>query len=101
MNPRKPTQEEINELVEYLADKTNEYVEFEERLNTQYIVVFDKYQTDYPGYKGRVLLMLPTYDLFPEIIDLYVWHEGKITRVRNEEEMDTIVEKNLDKKHGE
>ena len=60
------------------------------------MAVFDDYKTDYPGYHGKVLVVLPIYDLYPEIVEIYVWHDGKITRVRNEEEMGKIVDKNLE-----
>jgi len=50
---------------------------------------------------NSVHIILPTYDLYPEIVEIYVWHEGKITRVRNEEEMGRIVDKNLDKNTGQ
>ena len=105
MNPRKPTEEEKKELFEYLVSEgfgmgtvTEEATEsvFNAWMNTAALAVFDNYQTDYPGYKGKVLVILPTYTLYPEIVELYVWHEGKITRVRNEEEMSKIVGKNLE-----
>ena len=105
MNPRKPTEDEKKELLGYLVSEgygmgmvTEEEVEsvFSAWINTAPLAVFDTYQTDYPGYTGKVLVILPTYDLYPEIIELYVWHDGKITRVRNEEEMSRIVDKNLE-----
>ncbi len=68
--------------------------------NKWYMAVFDNYQTEYPGYEGKVLIILPTHDLYPEIVEIYVWDEGKITRIRNEEEIEKLINKNLDKKHG-
>ena len=99
MNPRKPTEEEKQQLLKYLQSTTqadlNETIDM---FDTLHIAVFDDYKTEYPGYDGKVLVLLPTYDLYPEIVELYVWHEGKITRVRNEEEFRKIVDKNLEKR---
>ena len=106
MNPRKPTEEEKKELLEYLISEEGygmgmvirEEVEsvLSTWINSDPLAVFDNYQTDYPGYTGKVLVILPTYDLYPEIVEIYVWDDGKITRVRNEEEMGRIVNKNLE-----
>ncbi len=92
MNPRKPTQGEKEQFIQYLH--ANGYDS--EYIDKWYMAVFDTYQTDYPGYSGKVLLVLPTYDLYPSIVEIYVWDEGKITRVRNEEGMKRIVDKNLE-----
>jgi len=107
MNPRKLTKEEKKEFLEYLVSEgygmgtvTEEKIhgDLNAWLDTAPLAVFDKYQTEYPGYEGKVLVILPTYDLYPEIVEIYVWHDGKITRVKDEEEMDRIVEQNLDKR---
>ena len=104
MEPRKPTDEEKKELLEYLVSGgygmgmvTEEEVKegFKNWVNTAPFAVFDSYQTDYPGYKGKVLVILPTYSLYPEIVEVYIWVDGKITRIRNEKEMNEIVDKNL------
>ena len=102
MNPRKPTREEKEQLLKYFQATGQSYEnETIDQFDKWFIAVFDNYQTEYPGYDGKVLVILPTYDLYPEIVELYVWHEGKITRVRNEEEMGRIVDKNLDKNTGQ
>ena len=98
MNTRKPTREEKEQLLKYFqANGQSDWNETIDQFDTWYIAVFDDYLTEYPGYegKGKVLVILPTYDLYPEIVEIYVWHEGKITRIRNEEEMSNIVDKNL------
>ena len=101
MNPRQPTQEEKEQLLKYFQANGQSYKnETIDQFDTWYIAVFDDYQTEYPGYDGKVLVVLPTYDLYPEIVEIYVWDEGKITRIRNEEESDKLTNKNLDKKHG-
>ena len=97
MNPRKPTEDEKHQLLKYFqANRQSDLNETIDQFDTWYIAVFDDYQTEYPGYDDKVLVILPTYDLYPEIVEIYVWHEGKITRVRNEEEMGRIVDKNLE-----
>ncbi len=105
MNPRKPTEEEKKELIGYLISEgygmgtvSDEAVEsgFRTWINAAAIAVFDDYQTDYPGYHGKVFVILPTYTLHPNIVELYVWENGKMTRIRNEEEMGRIVDKNLE-----
>ena|SRR5258708_25349697 len=109
MNPRKLTKEEKKELLEYLVSEgygmgtgTEDPVlgDLTTWIDAAPLAVFDNYQTDYPGYEGKVLVILPTYDLHPEVVEIYVWDEGKITRIRNEEDINKLIVKNLDKKHG-
>jgi len=100
MNPRKPTHEEKEQLIKYFQANGQSYEnETRDTFDTWYIAVFDDYQTNYPGYEGKVLVVLPTHYLYPEIVEIYVWDEGKITRIRNEEEIEKLIDKNLDKKH--
>jgi hypothetical protein len=101
MNPRKPTEEEKQQLITYFQENGLIYEpETIETFDTWYIAVFDDYQFDYPGYHDKVLVILPTHYIYPEIVEIYVWHEGKITRVMNEEDINRIIDENLDKKHG-
>jgi hypothetical protein len=102
MQPRKPTKQEEKELFEYFVMTGIEGIEsieqFYEWIDNSPLAVFDNYRTDYPEYAGKVLVMLPTYDLYPEIVDIYVWQEGKITKVTNKEEMEQSadsMEKNI------
>ncbi len=59
-----------------------------ETFATWYIAVFDNYHVKYPdhkgnrlGYKGKVLIILPPDYLFPEVVEIYIWDEGKIGRI--------------------
>ena len=80
MNTRKPTQEEQTQLLEYLQAKG--YGDLRDQIEKWYMAVFDNYQTDYPGYTGRLLVIVATHD--PFVTEVYIWTEGKIQRVTEE-----------------
>ena len=101
MQPRKPNKQERKELFEYYVSTTqyaaNEFEDFNESMDTLPFVVFDEYRTEYPGYAGKVLILVPTYDLYPQIVEVYIWHKGKIVRIENEEGTRRIFRENLTK----
>ena len=90
MEPRKPTKQEIEELLAYLHEtfilNTCEDVENmrEELTEKGYIAVFDNYSTDYPGYEGKLLVIIATYDV-GGTSEFYIWKDGKIQRVYADE----------------
>lgn len=85
MNPRKPTNEEKNKLIEYML--TNDYAnDKSERENVEgyiknaAIAVFDDYVTGGPGYSGKVMVIV--YDGGTNQTETYSWDnaDGKIRR---------------------
>ena len=80
MEPRKPTQKEKDQFIKYL--KANDYGDLSEAIDSCYMAVFDKYQTDYPGYVGRLLVIVATHN--PCVTEVYIWPDGNITRVTEE-----------------
>ena len=104
MNPRKPTEEEKQELFAYLIAEecfgmgmvTDEEVRdtFHEWINSAPVAVFDTYAE----YEGKVLVTLPMDGLpYPEDIEVYRWHDGKITKMSNKKELKKLVVENLRK----
>lgn len=89
MNPRKPTQEEKDQLIQYLwqnnyFDPTDEDKEWErDFVENAAIAVFDHYQTDSPGYVGKVMVVV--WSAGPGMIEVFVWRKGMLAR----EEVDT------------
>ena len=89
MNPRKPTQEEKDQLIQYLwqhndVDPTDaDREEAQDFVENAAIAVFDDYQTDSPGYVGKVMVVV--WSGGPGITEVFVWREGKIAQ----EEVDT------------
>jgi len=85
MNPRKPTKEEKNEVVEYLLandykDDKSERENVEGYVENAAIAVFDEYVTGGPGYSGKVMVVV--YDGGTNQTETYSWNslDGKIRR---------------------
>jgi hypothetical protein len=84
MNPRIPTKEEKNELVEYiltqdLRNDENERANIEGFVESAAIAVFDHYITSSPGYSGK--LMVVVYEGAPEMTETYTWVKEKGSNV--------------------
>lgn len=89
MNPRKPTQQEKQELIEHVAKRAYnqpteaEIVEAREEvegwLESAAVSVFDSYITDSPGYAGKILIVVWSAD--PSMTETYIWHDGQIANV--------------------
>ena|SRR5947207_794403 len=76
MNPRKPIEQEKQELVEFLLSHDYKNDENERENIVGYfenaaIAVFDNYVTGGPGYAGK--LMVVVYDGAPEQTETYIW----------------------------
>ena len=85
MNPRKPTKEEKNELIEFLltsdyANDQSERENVEGYVENAAIAVFDDYVTGGPGYSGKVLVIV--YDGGTNQTETYSWNslDEKIRR---------------------
>jgi hypothetical protein len=76
MRPRRPNKQERKELFEYYVSTmqymADEFKDFNKDMNKRPYIVFDEYQTEYPGYAGKVLILVPTYDLYPDIVEIYM-----------------------------
>jgi hypothetical protein len=85
MEPRKPTQEEKKEIVEYLlahdfAGDEGELENVEGYVENAAIAVFDHYITGSPGYAGKVMVVV--YDGATTQTETYSWDsfDGNLTR---------------------
>src|SRR5437867_10443065 len=94
MNPRKPTEAEKNELVEYLL--ANDYENDQnERMNIHgfveqaAIAVFDDYITGSPGYSGK--LMVVVYDGDPKWTETYTWERESWIDDKEEKKLHRVV----------
>src|SRR6266567_7768141 len=89
MNPRKPTQQEKQELVNYVAKQQHDLPteadlaeareEAEGWLENAAVSVFDHYITDSPGYAGKVLVVV--WPASPSVTETYIWRDGHIANV--------------------
>ena len=100
MSPRKLTEEEKRELVDYVAkrmylhptekDIAEAREVAEEWLEGSAAAVFDHYITESPGYAGKLLVVV--WPAGPSITETYIWRDGQIvnvpieTNVREEEQ---------------
>ena len=58
MKPRKPTEDEKHQLLKYFQANGQSYEnETIDQFDKWFIAVFDNYQTEYPGYDGKVLVI--------------------------------------------
>ncbi len=89
MNPRKPTQEEKDQLVQYLwlknyVDPTDADKEEQQGfVENAAISVFDHYTTDSPGYQGK--LMVVVWGGSPTLCQVYIWNREEIEEIRIEQ----------------
>ncbi len=90
--PRLPNPEEIDQLAAQILLNTyaaGSMVNAEERTNAKRLVesasvaVFDDYAADSPGYAGK--LMSVVWPGGPELYEAYIWRNGEITRVDQDE----------------
>ncbi len=88
MNPRKPTEEEKEQLVQYLwlenyIDPTEEdKVQQREFVDRAAIAVFDHYTTDSPGYSGKVMVVV--WPGSPGMTQTFTWNREEIGLCENE-----------------
>ncbi len=81
--PRKPTEEEITSIGEYLGHAERvERAEHRNLIKRAYIAVFDRYMPDSPGYTGKVILIVwpgdvSIYQLLTENKDGVLEHEDQ------------------------
>jgi hypothetical protein len=93
MNPRKPTAEEKQELVAYVANQQSDQpsgeelkeakMEAEGWLEHAAVSVFDNYSTDSPGYTGKLLVVV--WPASPTLTETYIWRDGHIVNIPIEE----------------
>lgn len=84
MEPRKPTQEEKEQLVEYMwiesyvAPTQEEKEQQREFVEGAAIAVFDSYMPDSPGYVGKVMVVIWPGGV--SLVEVFIWEDGKIVR---------------------
>ena len=88
MNPRKPTEEEKEQLVQYviLSQYRNPSDEEEQQergfVEGAAIAVFDHYMTDSPGYAGKVMVVV--WPGSPGQTQTFIWQREEIELCPNE-----------------
>ena len=78
MEPRKPTEAEKQELLEFVIQQkyTNTPTDEEQQddadmIENGAIAVFDNYKTDGPGYAGKIMVVVWSGD--PSFTETYIW----------------------------
>ncbi len=94
MKPRKPTEKEKQELVEFLLTHDYENNENERENVVGYvenavIAVFDNYTTSSPGYSGK--LMVVVYDGDPNQTETYIWQRENWIDEKEEKKLHRVV----------
>ena len=88
MNPRKPTDEEKEQLIQYLwmsnyvNPKEEDIAQQREFVDRTAIAVFDHYTTDSPGYSGKVMLVV--WSGSPGLTQTFIWNREEIELCPNE-----------------
>jgi hypothetical protein len=81
-NFRKPNYNELKQLAEYLiVDEKVQPVDLEFELSTAFIVMIDDYTTFYPGYAGKVMIVV--WGVSPYWCDTFVWSKDKATLLQS------------------
>lgn len=87
--PRKPQQEELEQVVEWYVDNYNlDYPEAVGTVNQGYYVVIDSYITGGPGFAGKVLIEIGSSG--PGFYTTYTWKDGQIQRRNQAQELQTV-----------
>jgi hypothetical protein len=88
VQPRKPTEEEKEQLIHYVRehqfpdpmDENRETVPgYVERAS---IAVFDDYITDNPGYYGKIMMVI--WSSGPVFYNVYIWVNGEIAHQKRD-----------------
>ena len=74
--PRKPNREELEQLTEWYSKQVGsqeecDQEEYDWHIATSYIAVFDEYQTYYPGFVGK--LMVVVWGIDPSAYQVFTW----------------------------
>src|SRR5947207_8793908 len=88
-NPRKPTKQEVEQLIACEAQEMDEKPTADELAEARETIagwvadaaisVFDDYVTDSPGYNGEVLVVV--WPGSPAMTSTYIWEPEKIVKV--------------------
>ena len=84
--PRKPNEEELNELTKYVMKRC--FLDLEDAkqmLEASCISVFDDYMQDCPGYAGKIMSAM--WSGGPEFYEVFIWYKGKMEKVEQDEGM--------------
>lgn len=78
--PRRPSPEELQQLSDFVAERyeymptSEEYEEARNFAEQAHIAVIDQFQSDRPGYAGK--LMLVVWNMGPECYETFCWRDG-------------------------
>jgi hypothetical protein len=82
---RKPNQEEATQLAFHIHHRcgfTESLEEAELWVEATCVAVFDDYITDGPGYAGKLMMVVWTGG--PDLYEVFIWRDGKLTPVNQE-----------------
>jgi hypothetical protein len=89
MNPRKPTEEEYQQLFSLIREQQGmpsdpeEEKDLMEFIKNSAVAMFDGYITDGPGYVGRIMVVVWTGS--PTMYEAYIWNrDGQIEYCKQE-----------------
>jgi hypothetical protein len=74
--PRAPTDHELKELTDWELGLGLDQETAKEFVQCAYVAVFDHYQSDGPGYVGKVMMVI--WSGMPSVFNVFVWHDGKM-----------------------
>jgi hypothetical protein len=66
----------MNELTAWLVAQGHEQDTADEIAQSAFVSVFDHYQTDGPGYTGKVMTVV--WSGSPSVFNVFVWRNGKM-----------------------
>lgn len=90
MKPRKPNQQELEDLTNYLEtlhwyDLEDAEATVRDAVKKAAIAVFDDYITDNEGYSGR--LMTVVWNIGPELYEVFIWQDGELIHVDQDDNL--------------
>ena len=83
--PRRPTRQEIDDLIFHTYDSYSGDLAVEEvkgLVEAAYVAVFDGYITTCPGYTGKIMLVV--WEASPDLYQVFIWEKGKMTYLKQD-----------------
>lgn len=87
--PRKPDNQEKNQLAYYLVIAARvEVLQIYELIESAAIAVFDDSRTISPGYVGKIMTVI--WRGGPEMYEVFIWRNDKIVRVAQDPQFQVV-----------